>query len=48
MNNSETYMNIKKLKEYAQEENIPIMQDDGIEFLTTFITKKNIKKERGV
>mgnify|MGYP004531270461 FL=1 len=44
MNNSETYMNIKKLKEYAQEENIPIMQDDGIEFLTTFITKKNIKR----
>ena len=28
---------IKELKEYAIEENIPIMQDDGIEFLTNFI-----------
>ena len=34
---------INKIKEYAKEENIPIMQDDGIEFLTSFIEKKNIK-----
>ena len=34
---------IKIMKEYAHEENIPIMQDDGIEFLTSFIEKKNIK-----
>ena len=34
---------IKILKDYAKAENIPIMQDDGIEFLTSFIEKKNIK-----
>ena len=34
---------IKKIKEYANIENIPIMQDEGIEFLTSFIEKKNIK-----
>ena len=35
--------NIKELKKYAEEENIPIMQDEGIDFLTTFIIKKQIK-----
>ena len=34
---------IKNLKEYAHDENIPIMQDEGIEFLTSFIEKKDIK-----
>lgn len=34
---------IKELKEYAIEENIPIMQDEGIEFLTNFIIKKQLK-----
>ena len=34
---------IKELKEYASANNIPIMQDDGIDFLTTFIVKKQIK-----
>ena len=34
---------IKELKEYAILENIPIMQDDGIEFLTNFIIKKQLK-----
>ena len=34
---------IKKIKEYAHEESIPIMQDDGIDFLTSFIEKKDIK-----
>lgn len=34
---------IKKIKDYAHEENIPIMQDDGIDFLTSFIEKKDIK-----
>ena len=34
---------IKEIKEYAMRENIPIMQDDGIEFLTSFIIKKQIK-----
>lgn len=35
--------NIKEIKKYAEEENIPIMQDEGIDFLTTFIVKKQIK-----
>ena len=34
---------IKVIKEYAIENNIPIMQDEGIEFLTNFIIKKQIK-----
>lgn len=34
---------IKALKEYAYANNIPIMQDEGIDFLTTFIIKKQIK-----
>ncbi len=34
---------IKRIKEYAVNENIPIMQDEGIEFLTSFIEKKEIK-----
>ena len=34
---------IKELKDYAERENIPIMQEEGIEFLTSFIIKKQIK-----
>ena len=34
---------IKDLKEYARVNNVPIMQEDGIDFLTTFIIKKQIK-----
>ncbi len=34
---------IKEIKEYAKLENVPIMQDDGIEFLTTFIIKNQVK-----
>ena len=34
---------INALKEYATINNIPIMQDEGIDFLTTFIMKKQIK-----
>ena len=34
---------IKDLKEYAEVNNVPIMQEDGIDFLTTFIIKKQIK-----
>ena len=41
MNNS--LNDIKELKEYAEVNNIPIMQDEGIDFLTTFIIKKQIK-----
>lgn len=34
---------IKKIKEYAEQNNVPIMLDDGIDFLTTFIIKHQIK-----
>lgn len=34
---------ISSLKDYAREENIPIIQDEGMEFLETFIDKKHIK-----
>lgn len=40
---SNELIEISKIKEYAKSENIPIMQDDGIEFLTSFIEKKQIK-----
>lgn len=43
MNKDEKSQEITKIKEYARRENIPIMQDDGIEFLTSFIEKKGIK-----
>jgi len=35
---------IKELKEYAQREKVPIMLDDGIDYLTTFILKHQITK----
>lgn len=35
---------IKQIKEYAKVNNVPIMQDEGIGFLTTFIIKNKIKK----
>ncbi len=34
---------IKNIKKYALENNVPIMQDEGIDFLTTFIIKKQIR-----
>ena len=34
---------INILKQYAKDENVPIIQDDGMEFLETFIEKKQIK-----
>lgn len=37
------YEEIKKIKLYAQKNNVPIMQDEGISFLTTFIIKNKIK-----
>lgn len=39
----DNFSDIKEMKEYAIENNIPIMQDAGIDFLTTFIVKKQIK-----
>ena len=43
MTREEKTSEINKIKEYAKRENVPIMQDDGIEFLTSFIEKKEIK-----
>ena len=37
------YAHIKEIKEYAIENKIPIMQSDGIDFLTAFIIKHQIK-----
>ncbi len=39
----ENYPVIKRIKEYAKENKIPIMMDDGIDFLTTFIIKNQAK-----
>ena len=33
---------IKEIKRYAEENNVPIMQDEGIKFLMDFIIKNNI------
>lgn len=33
---------IKEIKKYAKDNGVPIMQDDGIDYLTTFIIKKQI------
>ena len=37
------HIRIKKIEKYAEENNIPIMQKDGIEFLTKYIKENNIK-----
>ena len=34
---------LKEIKEYAKSENIPIMQEEGIDYLTTFIISHQIK-----
>lgn len=34
---------IRDMKEYAEKNNVPIMVDEGIDFLTTFILKNHIK-----
>ncbi len=44
MSNSDILKQLKEIKEYANLENVPIMQDEGIEFLTTFIMKKQVKR----
>ena len=41
-----TYTQIKEIKEYAIINKVPIMQDEGIDFLTTFIIKHQIKNNR--
>ena len=35
---------INKIKEYAKEENVPIMTDEGIEFLEDYISKNNVSR----
>ena len=37
------YAEIRKIKEYALDNNIPIMIDDGIDFLTTFVIKNQME-----
>ena len=34
---------VRKIKEYALEKKVPIMKDEGIDFLTTFLIKNQIK-----
>lgn len=38
-----TYSIIRNIKDYAKKEKVPIMQDEGISFLTTFIIKNQTK-----
>ena len=39
----DNYKIIKEIKKEAKENKVPIMEDDGIDFLTTFIIKHQIK-----
>lgn len=43
-NINNVYSNIKQIKREALEENIPIMQDETIDFITDYIAEKRIKK----
>lgn len=42
MTNTNIYSEIREIKKYALEHKVPIMVDDGIDFLTTFIIKNQI------
>lgn len=37
------YDEISKIREYAEENNVPIMLDDGLNFLTSYIIKNNVE-----
>ena len=37
------HIRIKEIEKYAEENNVPIMKKDGIEFLTKYIKENNIK-----
>lgn len=39
----EVHQEIKAMREYAEENNVPIMMEDGINFLTTFVIKHQTK-----
>ncbi len=43
MSNSDVYAKIRKMKKYAVDNNVPIMLDDGIDFLTNFVIKNHIE-----
>jgi predicted O-methyltransferase YrrM len=43
MTKEERNQEIVRIKDYAKKESIPIMNDEGIEFLTSFIEKKGVK-----
>ena len=43
MSAEEINKELHTMKEYAKLNNIPIMQDEGIDFVRNFIEKKNIK-----
>ena len=38
-----TYTKIKEIREYARDNKVPIMNQEGIDFLTTFIIKHQVK-----
>lgn len=38
------YKDIMEIKKFALEKNVPIMQDDTIDFITNYIAQRNIKK----
>ncbi len=40
----DSFGTIKAMKDYADKENVPIMQDDGINYLIKYINKNNVKK----
>lgn len=40
---TDVYKQMRRIKDYAKENNIPIMVDDGIDFLTTFVIKNQIE-----
>ncbi len=40
--NTTVYADIREMKKYALDYKVPIMQDDGIDFLTTFVVKHQI------
>ena len=41
---NEVYEKIRRMKQYALNNKVPIMQDDGIDFITAYIQKKRITK----
>lgn len=43
MTKEEKNLELDKIRNFAKRENIPIMQEEGIEFLTSFIEKKGTK-----